>query len=165
MELRDTTTGRFVRLEPVAYQFPHLVGVEFDSDWLIIRGSARSDDEEWSFQEPSLLVAEAEDLGVWMRSAARGEAPMLVPDDDGLTSPTAHHVEPNLGMGVVSYPDGAVIVRIFLWLESAPPSTWEEVGRGKFDMTFFLDLTLTPEALEIAAHEWEAELERFPQRV
>ena len=53
---------------------------------------------------------------------------------------------------------------VFLWLESAPPSTWG-VDRGKFDMTFFLDLTLTAEALEIAAHEWEAELERFPQRV
>jgi len=162
MEIRDADSGRFVRLEPVSYQFPEMIGVEFDSDWLIIRGRARSDEEEWTFQDPSLLVDEALQFGSWMREAARGRAPLLVPDEEGHTWPTTETIEPNLGFGVLSYRSGFVTVRAFLWLESGPPSTWD--GRTKTDMDFFIDLTTPQDSLHRAADDWDASLEKFPKR-
>ncbi|MBN9140872.1 MAG: hypothetical protein J0H23_08595 [Micrococcales bacterium] len=162
MEIRDASAHRFVRLEPVGYQFPHLRGVEFDSDWLIVSGRARSDDEEWSFQDPVLLVDEARDVGSWLRAAAGRTAPLLVPGDDGRTWPATQHIEPNLGLGVASYGRDAIVVRVFLRLESAPPSTWS--GGGKTDMDFFMDLTTVPEALERAADDWDASLAKIPRR-
>jgi hypothetical protein len=162
VEIRDAETARFVRLEPVSYQFPDLIDVEYDSDWLIIRGRARSDDEEWTFQDPSLLVDEALQFGSWMRNAAGGSAPLLVPDEDGHTWPTTQTIEPNLGFGVVSYGSDSVTVRAFLWLESAPPSTWD--GRMKTDMGFFIDLTMAQESLSSAADDWDAALSKFPKR-
>jgi hypothetical protein len=162
MEIRDVNSERFVRLDPVNYQFPDLVGVEYDSDWLIIRGRARSDEEEWTFQDPSLLVDEAREFGSWMRSAAAGTAPVLVPDDDGHTWPTTETIEPNLGLGVAEYGDSGVTVRVFLWLESAPQSTWD--GRTKTDMDFFIDLTTSPESLSRAADDWDEALAKFPKR-
>ena len=162
MEILDAETGRFVRLEPVSYEFPDLIGVEYDSDWLIIRGRAGSDEEEWTFQDPSLLVDEALQFGLWMRNAADGSAPLLTPDEDGHTWPTTETIEPNLGFGVVGYGRASVTVRAFLWLESAPPSTWD--GRFKTDMDFFIDLTTQQESLGRAADEWDAALARFPKR-
>ncbi|WP_374009792.1 hypothetical protein [Leifsonia sp. LS-T14] len=162
MEIRDADSGRFVRLEPVGYQFPDIIGVEFDSDWLVIRGSARSNEEEWAFEDPSLLVDEALRLGSWMRDAGSGRAAVLVPDEDGHTWPTTETIEPNLGFGVVGYGRGIATIRAFLWLESAPPSTWD--GRTKTDMDFFIDLTTSLDSLNRAADEWDAALAEFPKR-
>lgn len=161
MEIRDADSDRFVRLEPVAYEFPDLVGVEYDSDWLIIRGRARSDAEEWTFQDASLLVAEAQAFGSWIRDAAQGSAPVIVADDEGRTWPTTEAIEPNLGLGVVRYDADAVTVRVFLRLESAPPSS----RRGaEPDMQSFIDLTTPRSSLERAADEWHRALVKFPKR-
>ncbi|PZQ90600.1 MAG: hypothetical protein DI534_05185 [Leifsonia xyli] len=158
MEIRDATSERFVRLEPVRYEFPDLVGVEYDSDWLVIRGRARSDDGEWSFEDPSLLVDEALSFGEWMRSAARGDAPVLEPDGNGHTEPTTTTIEPNLGFGVAGYTRDGLTIRVFLVHESAPPH--EPDGRPRF----FLDLTTSSAALTQAAADWQAALARFPKR-
>jgi hypothetical protein len=162
MEIRDVDSARFVRLEPLRYEFPDLVGGEHDSDWLVIGGQAQSDDEEWSFEDPSLLVREAEALGEWMRAAARREAPILVPDTDGDTWPTTDTLEPNLGFGVVRYGSGAVTVRAFFQLESAPRNVGE---RGKQDGSpCVIDLTTTCEALEHAADDWATALAAISKR-
>jgi hypothetical protein len=162
MEIRDTTSSRFVRLEPVSYQFPIPYGDDFDDNWLILRGHARSDEEEWTFQEPSLLVDEAHGISAWMRSAGVGTETLLVADAEGFTHPATETIEPNIGMGLVRHDTESVTVRVFLWLESAPPSTWD--GRAKRDMQFFIDITTTPNALERAAADWDAELAKFPRR-
>jgi hypothetical protein len=162
MEIRDADSGCFVSLEPISYQFPELRGDSFDGNWLIIRGRARSTDEEWTFQEPALLVQEAQALGAWLRSAAAGNAVSLEPDAAGHTWPATHTIEPNIGVGLVNYESDAVTVRFFLWLESAPPSTWD--GWRKRDMDFNLDITTTPASLARAADQWDADLARFPSR-
>lgn len=157
MELRDAETGCFVRLRPVQYQYPSLVGVPYDSDWLIIRGTARSETEQWNFLDASLLVDEAVAIATWLRDVADGRA-LLMEMEDGALAPSVVNVEPNIGMGLVRYDRGAATIRIFLNLESAPPSLAYPT------LDYFIDVSVPGEEIRHAAEDWAAELVRFPSR-
>lgn len=155
MEIRDIDGHQYVRLTPISYQFGTATD-PFDRNWLMIRGSAQSSSEKWSFIDASLLTGEAENLTSWLRAMARREAKTMTRDASGDLWPTWSNIEPNLGMGVARYDDEHTIVRVFLWLESAPPSTP--------GMEYFLDLRVTSAMLEDAAEAWATELEAFPPR-
>lgn len=155
MEIRDIDGERYVRLTPISYQFGTATD-PFDRNWLMIRGSARSSSEKWSFIDASLLAGEAQSLTSWLRAMARHEAKTMAPDASGDLGPTWSNIEPNLGMGAVRYDDEHTVLRVFLRLESAPPSAPE--------MEYFLDLRVTSAMLEEAAETWAAELEGFPPR-
>ena len=163
MELRDTSSTNFVSLAPVRYQFAEPTGQRYDDNWLMVQGHARSGDEVWSFEDPALLVEEAQAMSTWMRSVAAGSVATLVPDADGLTFPSTQSIEPNIGLGLVREDAHTVTLRVFLWLESAPPSTW--VDSRRTNMEFFLDLTMSRDDLVAAVNEWDAELAMFPRRV
>jgi hypothetical protein len=152
VEIRDIDGQQYVRLTPISYQFGTAVD-PFDRNWLMIRGSARSSSEKWSFIDASLLAGEAQNLTSWLRAMARREAKTMAP---GAAEPTWSNIEPNLGMGVVRYDDEHTVLRVFLRLESAPPSAPE--------MEYFLDLRVTSAMLEEAAEAWSTELEGFPPR-
>jgi len=162
MEIRDVGGIRFLRLEPFSYQFAAVRGDPFDDNWLVVNGKARSDSEQWRFQEPCLLVGEALALSEWLRRVASGDAEPMAPDDAGRLRPTVEHVEPNVGFGLVRFAADLVVLRVFLWLESGPPSARTE-SRDP-DMEWFMDLAVPPAALRAAAAAWDVELERFPQR-
>jgi hypothetical protein len=162
MEIRDATSESYVVLEPVGYQFGSTSGDPFDDNWLMIHGRVRSSTEKWSFRDPALLVHEARELGAWLRSAAAGKATPMSPDPDGSTWPATQTIEPIIGIGLVNYMPDAVTLRFFLWLESAPPSSW--ASGTKTDMDFHLDLTTTPQSLDLAVDEWESQLGKFPPR-
>lgn len=152
VEIRDIDGQQYVRLAPVAYEFTTATG-PYDRNWLMIRGSVRFASETWSFIHPSLLTDEAQTLTSWLRAAAGREAETLEPS---AAEPTWSNIEPNLGMGVVRYDDDDLVLRVFLRLESTPPS-----ARGT---DYFLDLRVTPAMLEDAAATWAAELKDFPPR-
>lgn len=152
MEIRDVDGQQYVRLTPVSYQFATATD-SYDRNWLMIRGSAQSSNEKWSFIDASLLTGEAQNLTSWLRAMARREAKTMAP---GAAEPTWSNIEPNLGMGVVRYDDEHTALRVFLRQESAPPSSPET--------EYFLDLRVTSAMLEEAAETWAAELEAFPPR-
>jgi len=160
MEIRDDETGCFVRLTPIRYQFPDSVGVPYDSDWLIIRGHVKSQGEEWAFQDPCLMAGEAVRIGSWLRAVAAGIPEPMTAREDGYVGPTVVSVEPNLGFGVVRYGESTATIRIFLWLESSPPSMLAAEKRFEF----FLDLTASRDDIAFAAHAWLAELADYPER-
>lgn len=167
MHLSDREGVRSLMLEPVSYQFSHMRNDQpnwdpTDANWLLIRGTAHSDDELWVFHEPCLLVDEAQHLISWLRSILDGTAATMVPDANGRFWPTTEHIEPNIGFGLVSDEADAATVRVFLWLESGPPSVRAELDG--VDMAWFMDLVIAHDDLAAAADEWELELARFPQR-
>jgi hypothetical protein len=162
MEIHDATSSSFLRLEPFSYQFSHVAGDSFDDNWLVIKGTAQASGEKWNFQDPALLVDEAHRLGAWLRKSASGSAKPLEADADGRTWPEFPNIEPNIRYGLVEWSPDSVTVRFFLWLESAPPSSWS-VGT-RINMDFYFDLTTTPQLLFDAADAWEAQLARFPMR-
>ncbi len=161
MKIRDAAGVRYLRLEPVSYQYAQARGGYYDDNWLSIEGDVRSDHEQWGFIDPSLLAAEAQDLGRWLKLAAAGTAMPMVPDDDGLLWPTTEHIEPNIGFGLVRFEPDLVHLRVFLWLESGPPST--QLGDARLEWS--MDLAVSPAALEAAASQWASELAKFPPRV
>jgi len=162
MELRDVDGVRFVRLEPLAYQTAEANGDPYDDNWLVIDGAARSDDEQWTFREPCLLVGEARALGDWLRSVAESTAATMATDVDGNLAPTTEHLEPNLGFGVVGFENDRVTLRVFLWLESGPASVRDSIDDSELE--WFMDLTVTRDDLRAAAADWTTQLQRFPVR-
>lgn len=157
MELWDAGGTNYLSLEPMAYQFEDVRVDPYDANWLLIDGRARWGAEEWNFLEPCLLVDEARRLGTWLLRAARGLVEPMELSGRGEPSPTQEFVEPNLGFGVVSFEPAAVVIRVFLWLESQPPSVTSE-------REFFMDLRISPRDLRQTVAAWEHELLEFPQR-
>ncbi|MBH0082687.1 hypothetical protein [Salinibacterium sp. SWN167] len=157
MELWDAGGTNYLSIEPMAYQFEDVRVDSYDANWLLIDGRARCGSEEWNFLEPCLLVDEARSLGRWLTRAARGLVEPMELSGAGALQPTISHVEPNLGFGLVSFAPAAVVLRVFLWLESQPPSVTSE-------MEFFMDLTIAPSDLKQAVAAWETELAEFPLR-
>ena len=157
MELWDATGTNYLSIEPMAYQFEDVRVDPYDANWLLIDGRARWGSEEWSFLEPCLLADEAVGLGTWLMRAARGLIEPMKLDGQNELLPTRDFVEPNLGFGLVSFEPSAVVLRVFLWLESQPPSVTS-------DREFYMDLTISPRDLRRAVAEWESELAEFPSR-
>lgn len=157
MELWDADGTNYLSIEPMAYQFEDVRVDPYDANWLLIDGRARWGSEEWNFLEPCLLVDEARNLGTWLTRAANGLVAPIELDGASALEPTISHVEPNLGFDLVSFDPSAVVLRVFLWLESQPPSVTS-------DMEFFMDLTLSPSDLKRAVAAWASELAEFPLR-
>lgn len=163
MEIRDAETERFVSLSPIGYQFPDITDDQWDSNWLMIRGTARTPDEEWTFEDPAMLVHEAVAFGVWLHDVAAGRASLIEDDKDSHVWPGAtQNLEPNIGLGLVESTKGSATLRIFLRAESGPPRVQRDDQLS--DMDFSFDLTTSRDAIEHAAEEWDAELVKFPER-
>ncbi|MGV8912663.1 MAG: WapI family immunity protein [Rhodoglobus sp.] len=157
MELWDAGGTNYLSIEPMSYQFEDVRVDPYDANWLLIDGRARWGSEEWNFLDPCLLVEEALNLGTWLTRAAHGLVEPIELSGAGALQPTISHVEPNLGFGLVSFGSAAVVLRVFLWLESQPP-------RVTSDMEFFMDLTIAPRDLKHAVAAWQTELAEFPLR-
>lgn len=160
MELRDETTGCFVRLSPVQYQYPSRKSDSFDDNWLVIRGRVRSLDEEWSFHDACLQTTEAQEIGAWLRAVGDGRAAPITFNNDDDFEPTITNIEPNIGFALVRSDDAFATIRVYLSLESAPPSLRAELPIYEF----FIDLTARRDDVARAAEEWLAELFPFPFR-
>ncbi|MFT4283816.1 MAG: hypothetical protein QM598_03155 [Protaetiibacter sp.] len=161
MEVRDDSANCFVRLTPISYQFQKRNGDPYDDNWLIIKGRVQDVNRAWTFQDPALLVGEAQSISAWLREVAAGRGVPMQANDDGELWPTLQMIEPNIGLGLVECTPTSATLRFFLWLESAPPST---VKQGEVDMEYFLDLTTELANLEAAAAEWDSQLAQFPHR-
>ena len=161
MEIRDGETERFLSLSPIGYQFPDIIDDPWDSNWLMIRGTARTPDEEWTFEDPALLVHEAVALGVWLDDVAAGRATLMEDDENRHTWSNPQNLEPNIGLGLVRSSEDSATLRVFLWIESGPPSVWR---LDPDDMDFYFDLNTSRTAIGRAAREWDSELMKFPER-
>lgn len=149
MELRDAESGDFLALAPTRYEFPDLVGVEYDSDWLIVSGEARFGDEAWRWAEPVLLVIEAHELADWLDGVERTS-----------TGVRLDFLEPNLAFEVLDSDEDTIRLQVFLTHESAPPSRLDD---ERF-VSNPCSLRLARGSLARAARDLRASLQRFPSR-
>jgi hypothetical protein len=160
--LRDDSSDRFVSLAISGYEFPGTLDDEYDRNWLMIDGRAKSDDFEWSFLEPILLTSEAMELAEWLGEVARGDA--LVP---GSPSGSYHRealptVEPNLVFELIEQNETSATIRVFLQLESSPPDLF--TGDFPDRWGYFVELTMERSSFAMASSEWSAEIAKFPPR-
>ena len=64
MRLNDLRSVNFVDLSPIGYELSEPNGDHGDDNWLMIRGEVRSGVDQWSFDDPALLIEEARRFGL-----------------------------------------------------------------------------------------------------
>jgi hypothetical protein len=157
----QSPNGNSITLELLNYEFPDLRTDEngFDSNWLIVRGSIAKDDQRWTFEDPSLLVEEALNLGAWLSRVGSGSVP-VTPNNKGRLWPALWFTEPNMAFSVAHVDGDVVTLRIHLSLEATPNSQARDLGIYQY----FLDLEMSHSDISKAGEMWLRDLARFPQR-
>ena len=135
--------GTSLELTVVGYQFPQLVGVPYDSNWLIIAGHVTLDGREWKFRDPCLLTNELLALADWFQTRSKA------PNDNSEIG----FIEPNL-----SFDWRQGVLQISLDLESRP--SWARDDAEEFHLRF----SPTPDEFASAASSLRADLLKYPIR-
>ena len=151
MILRGRDLSEF-ELRVVGYQFPDIVGDEWDANWLVVEVRvAPVDERPWRSIDPSLLTWEVERLSNWLEALASGRA---VEEGEDF-------VEPNLGFEVVQRDEDIITIRVYFELESRPP--WFFADAAVMD-DLWIDLRVDNEDLRAAAEDLRRDLAKFPPR-
>ncbi|MEU0550622.1 hypothetical protein [Micromonospora sp. NPDC005979] len=159
MEIRSDDGAR-VRIRPVGYQpgidppdDPELAAPGWQ-DWLLIEVDARTADGQlWSHHYPSLLVEEARALGSWLHGQAAAAG--------GPNPPPAmvRFTEPNLALRTRVIRRRRLELIVEFSAESLPP--WM---RRPATAIYPLVLTVSADALAVAAAQWVGHCEAYPPR-
>jgi len=160
--LIEGTNAVSVRLAVGGYQFADPPGGWWDNNWLLVRGRVICAEGEWAFEDACLTTSEAEQLGDWLRAAARGEVSPSTPSEDGSVFPDICFTDPDIALGVAEFDRALVRLRIHFSLAAAPP--WAEEERRFVSHQFYLLVDMTGSDLVLAADEWQEDLRHFPLR-
>ncbi|MET7749654.1 hypothetical protein [Micromonospora sp. NPDC005367] len=159
MEIRSDDGAR-LRLRPVGYQPGVEPPVDVEQaedwdDWLLIEADARTaDGQAWSHCDPCLTVAEAGILADWLRLQAElGASPTALPAQ-------LRFAEPNLAFRTRVIRRRRMELTVEFSYESLPP--WM---RRPLTAVYPLALTVSADALAVAAEQWTREAAAYPQRV
>jgi hypothetical protein len=149
-----------VSLVPVGYEFPSTTGDVYDDNWLIIRGEITTTEHSWTFDEPCLLVREAQSIVAWFDSAIDGtlaarEVPPEEWDDFG---ELLWFTEPLIAFSLARRIVPALRIRVHLSAEASPP------GQHRDMFEYFVEIETTQERLRQARAQWADELAAFPAR-
>jgi len=148
VKLREDENTEF-ELEIIGYQFPDLENEPYDSDWLNITIRVKHPRGSWTATHPSLMTDEVKDLICWLEDTADGKT----------VNPDAYFTEPNLHFQL---PDNdANKLRVYFDLECRP--SWAK-STFKDDDELWLEFSVTPEVLTIAAKSLRLQLQKFPTR-
>lgn len=159
----ESVDGAVVELRPVAYEFSEAVAeasplYDWDANWLRIEGSVRlADGRSWSFADPSLIVDEARELGVWLSRVRDDDVDPIEPEGDD--ERLCRFTEPNLAFSLAARDESEVTLRVHLSLECRPP--WMDPSPI---YEYAVDLRLPRAALARAISQWETDLAPFPTR-
>ncbi|MEV4808509.1 WapI family immunity protein [Micromonospora avicenniae] len=159
MEIRSDDGAR-LRIRPVGYQPGVEPPVDVEQaedwdDWLLIEADARTaDGQAWSHCDPCLTVAEAGILADWLRLQAElGASPTALPA-------LLRFAEPNLAFRTRVIRRRRMELTVEFSYESLPP--WM---RRPLTAVYRLALTVSADALAVAAEQWTREVAAYPQRV
>ena len=119
----------------------------YDSNWLVVAGTAQSKNGTWSFRDPCLLTTEATSLGHWIIRAANPSAQME----------RLEFLEPNLAFERLMIDEGKVVLRVEFDVEARP----RFAGYGDL---YVVDLPVSASSCISAGKSWLASLEKFPPR-
>ncbi|MEO3829355.1 hypothetical protein [Actinomadura sp. B10D3] len=126
------------------YQFPDAEDARLRTSWLVIAGTACSEEGAWSFRWQALTPPEARSLATWLETSRAGDH--------------LRFTEPNLSFALVERTERETVLRIGLDLEFSPP--WRKQTRAGDPYT--ITTRLCAAALPTAVADWTAETARFP---
>ncbi len=158
--------GAFVELRPVGYEFARPAapgpGKDWDANWLVLRGQARTPDgRSWSFEDPCLTTWEARSLLSWLRGVVSGTVP-ATPFDGSAEEQLLVFTEPVVSLSLAERTPDAALIRVHLSLEGKPPWLQDDDNVDIFE--YFLPIDAALNEVSCAADDWEHELEAFPER-
>ena len=141
------TDGSEIEIHLTRYQFPEIMDEKWDANWLMISLRVQSPQGSWHTEDPALLTWEVGDLANWFEALAnkQQEERWLV------------FLEPCLGFVVTKQTADTVNLQVRLGHEFRPPwlDSWQKAR---------VTLTLSRDALRLAAESLREELARFPIR-
>jgi hypothetical protein len=165
VKIKDARSGTAVELEPVGYQFPDYrprrgeAYDEWDANWLVIRGRITAPDSSWSFADPCLTRAEADELRGWLSHVADGHVRPAAEVVGGQGN--VFFTEPNVSVRLVESAAGLFTVVWYFSQESSPPGAPDEV---RFGSGHPVQTVVSASDLMRAVDQWTAELAPFPHR-
>lgn len=127
--------GERVEFKILGYQFPDLLNEVYDSNWLMIQVAVDHQRGYWKASDPALLTAEVEKLIEWF-TAIHGDMPIR---------DSCSFIEPNLYFELELRPE---------WAKPEHPDMRD----------LWVEISLTPKALDDIIESLTSQLARFPTR-
>lgn len=140
----------FFELKIRDYQFPDIIGEQYDSNWLMVEIKVRHPLGEWSAVNPSLLTSEIADLIRWIEAINTGD----------YSKAHLWFIEPCLEFHLVES-GGTSYLRVVFSYEYRPPWGSKKFVEGE---AHFLEFPLPDVDLKAAIASLHEELVKFPAR-
>jgi len=141
----------FFELKIRGYQFPDIIGDQYDSNWLMVEINVQHPLGQWSTVDPSLLTSEIASLIRWLEAIRAGD----------YSKPDLWFIEPCLEFHLIESAGAPCSIRIVFSHEYRPPWASNEFVEGE---EHFLEFSLPDLDLETAIASLHEELARFPAR-
>jgi len=156
-----SANGNSVTVRLDGYQYPAITGSgdnDYDANWLMVACEVVNGGRSWSFRDPCLLTWDAHEIAGWLRSVSDGSRRPEPISPDGDDGGLLVFTEPNLAFNLHERTPNAATIRVYLSLEALPSGAEPEI------FEYFVELTMTTDAVAAALSEWEAELRQYPVR-
>ena len=116
--------GQFVDIAVTSYQFGGRQSssneVDWDANWLMVRGKAWDGVQSWEFHDPCMTTWEARQLASWLRGLGNAHSETVsAADPEELR---LWLTEPNLMFTLASTSQGITTLDVYFDAESRPPS-------------------------------------------
>ena len=145
----STADGTVLTLTILGYEFPDIIDVQYDSNWLVVGLDVQSAAGRWTTTDACLLTYEAHRLADWLEGVASG----AVTNGCGF-------MEPCLRFESIPGLDGTSI-QVILDHEFRPP--WATAHAAPDD-GYRLEFALASADLQAAATALRRDLMPYPQR-
>jgi len=159
----ESLNGHFVELTVTGYQFGSgqstSSGVDWDVNWLMIRGKAWDGTQSWQFDDPCMTTWEARELASWLRGLGTANLATVAAAEP--EEVTLWLTEPNLTFTLDKASQGITTVDVFFNAESRPPTGSNDDDEG---LGHRVRLTLPHADTAEAVSRWEQDLRAFPVR-
>lgn len=156
----ESLNGYFVELTVTGYQFGSgqstSSGVDWDANWLMIRGKAWDGTQSWQFEDPCMTTWEARELASWLRGLGTANPATVAAAES--EEVTLWLTEPNLTFTLNNASQGIATVDVYFNAESAPPTGSNDDHGG---LGHKVRLTIPQADIAEAVGPWEQDLKAF----
>ena len=159
----ESVDGQFVDIAVTSYQFSggqsSSNDVDWDANWLMIRGKVWDGVQSWEFHDPCMTTWEARDLASWLRGLVNANSQTVAAADP--EEVRLWLTEPNLMFMLAATSQGIVTLDVYFDAESRPPggSNDDEDGLGHK-----VRLMIPQADVAAVVGAWEQDLIAFPTR-
>ncbi|GGN72457.1 hypothetical protein GCM10010112_40760 [Actinoplanes lobatus] len=159
----ESLNGLFVDIAVTGYQFAsgqsRSEQVDWDANWLMIRGKVWDGTQSWEFHDPCMTTWEARELATWLRGLSKASPATVTAADP--SELRLWLTEPNLMFALNGAAQGIATLGVYFEAESRPPNGSNDDDEG---LGHRVRLTIPQADITAAVTDWEQEITQFPIR-